>query len=701
MSTLRRICLLGSLLALGACTVQDTPIPALTGPSELGLRVALQVSPDSILQDGASQSSIQIDATGADGRPIRGMALRVETEFEGVVQDYGTLSAKTVVTADDGRARVTYTSPPRPSSGSNEENVVLFRVTPIGNDYTGEVGRTATLRLVTPGVILPPNSPPTATFTYAPQPVGVMTNVIFDASTSTDAGQACGAACTYSWDFGDGGTATGIFAPHQFRTAGAFVVRLTVADARGAAHSTTQTITVGGTPPTAEFSFSPSAPSAGQLIFFNAQASRPATGRQLVSYEWDFGSGRTGSGITTSKQYDTPGTYAVTLTVTDDAGQSDTDVRTVTVGANSPLTVSLSASPASAATNQVVLFTATATGSPTSPILDYRFKFDDGTGDVVGTASTTTHRFAAAGVYGVTVTVRDSANRTATGLATVTITASGVGPGNPPTPIFTFSPTSPNVNQTVFFNGTGSTTAPGTTITSYAWDFGNGVTASGPTPTHAFNAAGTFVVRLTVTNSAGQSGTTTQNVPVVPVTGGGLTARLTVAPNPGNTATNFVFDASTSTPGSGSQPIVEYRFRFGDGLEEVSPSATTTHRYAANGTYSATVTIRDSANNTVTSTAVTVTVNSALQARITATPTTGSTATSFFFDARTSTPGPGTFLTTYRFTFGDGTFEDSTSPTATHIFTAPGAYTVTVTVRDNTSPVPLTSTAAITVVVTP
>ena len=101
---------------------------------------------------------------------------------------------------------------------------------------------------------------------------------------------------------------------------------------RGASAVTAQTITIGtGSPPTASFVFSPTAPAAGQMIFFNAAASRAAAGRTIVSYEWDFGSGRTASGVMTSKGYDSAGTYVVTLTVTDDAGQKGTISLTVAV----------------------------------------------------------------------------------------------------------------------------------------------------------------------------------------------------------------------------------------------------------------------------------------------------------------------------------------------------------------------------------
>jgi hypothetical protein len=62
-----------------ACSVQETPFRLLSGPSELALRIAIQVTPDEILQDANSQASILIDVSGVDGRPMRGTALRVET----------------------------------------------------------------------------------------------------------------------------------------------------------------------------------------------------------------------------------------------------------------------------------------------------------------------------------------------------------------------------------------------------------------------------------------------------------------------------------------------------------------------------------------------------------------------------------------------------------------------------------------------
>jgi PKD repeat protein len=424
MSTTRRLGVLAALFAISACTVDKTPTPLLSGPSELALRVAMQIVPDSILQDGASQAVLNIEAALPDGRPVRGLNLRVATIFEGVTQDFGTLSAKTVATGDDGRARVTYTAPPRPAEPSETGNVVTLSVEPIGNDYRGEIRRTVDLRLVTPGVLLPPNTGPEPAFTFSPTTVLPLADVVFDASTSLDEGVPCGAACTYRWEFGDGGTGNGVFVKHQYRTGGTYQVRLTVTDVRGASSTIAQPLTVGfAVAPTASFTFSPTTIAPGQTIFFNAEASRAAAGRRIVSYDWDFGSGRNGTGVTTSKGYNTPGTYTVTLTVTDDAGEKGTTSQTVTVGTESTLTASLVVSPiTSLATPGSVLmvFTFDASGSVgPSRIVEYRFNFGDGTPEVVKTSAAVEHTYTERGAYVATVTVRDTSNSTARAQATV------------------------------------------------------------------------------------------------------------------------------------------------------------------------------------------------------------------------------------------------------------------------------------------
>jgi PKD repeat protein len=427
MSTTTRFLTLMAVMALAACTVKDTPAPPLAGPSELALRLGLQVVPDSILQDGASQAVLSIDASNGDGRAARGLALRVEIMVDGVIADYGTLSSKTVVTGDDGKARVIYTAPPRPAEPVDEGNRVMLRVIPIGSDYGGEQARFVLLRLVTPGVILPPNSAPIPEFTSSGNLVP-SNDIVFDASPTTDEGLPCGSACTYTWDFGDGSTGTGIFVRHQYREAKTYQLKLTATDVRGASATLARPMQIGpATPPTAAFTYSPVSPiTTNQTIFFNAEGSRAATGRRVARYDWNFGNGRTDSGVLTTFSYPTAGNYVVTLIVTDDIGEKSTPAtQTVTVGA-APLTLtaSLVTLPATSAGSAVslattVFFDASGSAGP-ARIVEYRFNMGDGTPDVVQTTLPSwSYRYTAGGIYNARVTVRDSEGRTATATRTV------------------------------------------------------------------------------------------------------------------------------------------------------------------------------------------------------------------------------------------------------------------------------------------
>ena len=426
MRVFSRLGFLALLTFAGSCTVKDTQIPDLAGPSELSLRVALQAVPDSILQDGFSQSSIQIEATGADGRPARGLGLRVQTFFLGVAQDFGTLSAKTVVTGDDGRTRVTYTAPPRPAQPIEAGNVVTIAVEPIGTDYRGEISRTVDLRLVSPGILQPPNlGAPVPNFTFSPSAPAILENVVFDASTSTDEGNPCGAVCTYTWNFGDGESASGIFTTHQFRTAGTFQVRLTVTDSQGASTSFARSLAIGqGAAPTAAFNFSPAAPALGQTITFNAEASRAAAGRRIVSYDWSFGTGQSSSGVTVGFAYSAPGTYQVTLTVTDDAGNQGTTTQGVTVGGTGGLQAVLKVSPPNGGTTGTLFqFDGAESTRGANPIVQYRINFGDNTPDYISSIPLTTHQFTAAGTYQVSLQVTDSAGRTSVARISVAVSA--------------------------------------------------------------------------------------------------------------------------------------------------------------------------------------------------------------------------------------------------------------------------------------
>ena len=321
-TTIRSIIAIAAVMAGASCTMKNQDAPPLTGPSEFGTSVTLLASPDVLTQDGASQSLITIIALDANGKPKPDLQLTTEIRFGGEVMDFGWLSARTVRTNASGKATLAYTAP----ASVGAEALVEIVATPIGtNAANNQVGRTVSIRLVPPGIRLPPLNI-TPSFAFSPTNPSQGQAVVFDAQDST------GAITQYRWEFGDGTTASGEITTHAYDTIGSFVVRLTVVDAAGRTISLSRSITVGqSTAPTAEFTFSPANPVPGDDVRFNASASVAAAGRTIVSYVWDFGDGATATGVQVTRKYSLARTYNVTLTVTDDLGRTSVVTKPVDV----------------------------------------------------------------------------------------------------------------------------------------------------------------------------------------------------------------------------------------------------------------------------------------------------------------------------------------------------------------------------------
>ena len=395
-------------LSLGACTTKKTEPPAPSGPSELGTSLALTATPDLLPQDGSSTSQIVIRAFDQNGQPVRNLLLRVETAVGGVITDFGRLSAKDVSTGSDGRAVVVYTAP-KPVDNIDRNTRVQILVTPVAGNSNGTQSRFAEIRLVPTGVV--GGETPVPNFTITPATPKQLETVTFNASDPT----LDQTLTKYEWDFGDGSKGQGRTASHQYRDIDSYTVTLTVTDVAGLKGSRSKTVTVGSSgAPTASFIFSPEAPGIGEEIVFNASGASAVAPRVIVSYDWQFGTDRTGSGMIVLKRYDTPGTYVVSLTVTDDAGNKATDSQSVTVGASSPggLTPAFTFSPTDPTQGVAVNFNAT-TSTSAVPIVSYKWNFGDG-GTATSAQPTRSHTFATAGTFVVTLTIQDSGGRTAT-----------------------------------------------------------------------------------------------------------------------------------------------------------------------------------------------------------------------------------------------------------------------------------------------
>ncbi|MEN9443788.1 MAG: hypothetical protein RIS47_678 [Bacteroidota bacterium] len=236
-------------------------------------------------------------------------------------------------------------------------------------------------------------------------------------------------------------------------------------------------------------------------------------------------------------------------------------------------------------------------------------------------------------------------------------------PETTPTAIFTSS----NSELTVTFLNAS------TFATAYAWDFGDSKTSTDMSPVHTYAAAGTYTVKLTATDDNGKKDVATATVivaktPVAPVSSFSLTKAFLVV-----TFTNATTGASS------------YSWNFGDATTastEVSP----VHTYAAAGTYTVVLTATGEAGLTHASTA-TVTVVAEVF------PVASFTHAETFLSV--SFTNTSTDATTYSWDFGDAsTASTETSPT--HVYAAPGTYTVVLTAKDASNHTK-TATATITV----
>lgn len=405
-------------LTAAGCTVKDIDAPALAGPSTLAHSIQMTADRDTLTQNGVDFVDIRVTSTGPNGQSET-IPLRAQIYVDGIPQDFGLLSTKTPITP----ATIRYTAPAGSALASAQTaTTVTIGVTPTSSgDFRGEFSRQLDLRLLPQGIILPTNPNLIASFTQTPASPKAFEVTSFDASASTNNGTPCLTLCAYTWNFGDGATASGITTTHAFTTIGNTNVTLTVTDSRGAQATKTVAVAVAApTPPTLSFDFTPTIVGANQDVFFTATASTPAAGRKIVSYEWQFGDGTTGTGVTTSHRYSTQGSFIVVLKGTDDVGAVATVQKPVTVSEGLP-TVTLSVLPTAPKPGQLVTVNVTAQPLGAATISSYRFNWGDTSPEESTQSPTQSHVYGSVGSYVLTVTVTDSLGRSRTATTAVAV----------------------------------------------------------------------------------------------------------------------------------------------------------------------------------------------------------------------------------------------------------------------------------------
>ena len=504
------------------------------------------------------------------------------------------------------------------------EHIVTLTVTDNGG---AQATATATITTERANVL------PEAVFTTTAQGLAVS----FDAGGSTDSdGQVAG----YKWDFGDGSTGTGGLVSHTYAAEGSYTVRLVVTDDRGGEDTAEEVVKVSNAAPTAQFESS----AEGLNATFDAATSKDVDG-SIASYNWNFGDGSTGTGVLPQHTFTNPGTYTVTLTVTDNLGATGTASTSITVDRTN-------LTPTAAFSTQVndlaVSFDASGSSDPDGTITSYSWDFGDGS---KGTGIRASHTYTAAGDYPVTLTVVD--NRGAA--STVTANASPQNPA-PTGPTAAFSATASDLR--VAFDAAAA--QPGTGgITSYNWDFGDGTTGTGVNPVHSYTRGGQYTVTLTVTDSGALKDSVSQSIAVE------------------NPAPVAAFTANTSGRSAGftaedAGPGATYAWDFGDGTS--GTGAEPTHLFVADGEYTVRLTVSSADGTATVSQKIRVT-NAAPTAAFSSSAA-GLTVT---FDASTSTDVEGAPVG-YDWSFGDGS--TATGKTADHTYARAGTYEVTLAVTD-------------------
>jgi len=376
-------------------------------------------------------------------------------------------------------------------------------------------------------------------------------------------------------------------------------------------------------PPVANFTFSVNGLN---VLFADASTGSPA------AYRWQFGDhAADGTEKSPAHLYGEPGTYTVTLTVTNAGGSSSK---------SQFVTVSLGAAPGAAfdftVAGRQVNFVDRSTGGPTS----WSWTFGDGGGP--STLQNPIYIYPAAGAYTVRLTVRNAAGETSTSRV-VTIAA-----GSPPSADFEFQASGLQVN---FVDASAGNP------TSWSWTFGDTGTSNQQNPIHLYPAAGTYTVTLKATNAAGES---SKSKPITVTAGTPPAAKFAFTVN-GNQV-NFV-DQSTGGPTS-------WAWSFGDGGSDTQQNPI--HTYGAAGTYTVTLKAKNAAGENSTSQAVTIAAGTPPKADFTF------SVNGFkvnFVDRSTGSPA------SWSWNFGDNTAADP-SPNPVHTYAAAGSYTVLLTVSN-------------------
>lgn len=293
----------------------------------------------------------------------------------------------------------------------------------------------------------------------------------------------------------------------------------------------------------------------------------------IVEYEWDIsGEEKTVLGRKIQREFTDPGTYEVTLTVTN--ADEERDQETVTIEVFEKREVVIQTAPPIPEEGPLrgtapfeVTFDASASEVPRA--VEWRWDFESD-GIIDDFSQQTTHVFRDPKTYTVSLTIVDSANQEFESTQKVVVDPINL------IPRISAEPSSGTVPLTVDFDGSGSTVKSDDEIIDFIWEF------PGEDPIHyrakisyEFRRVGVFPVKMTILTAKGQRASTDI---LVSVRAQPLEAAFSASPVQGDAPLEVSFNPLDSTGN-----VQEYLWNFGDG--ETSRKILTTHTYQTPGEY--------------------------------------------------------------------------------------------------------------------
>jgi len=288
---------------------------------------------------------------------------------------------------------------------------------------------------------------------------------------------------TYTWDFGDGTTASEKNPTHTYASIGVYNVTLRVSDTFGSSNYTLRNVSITDTLK-ADFTATNNLGSAP----LNVKFTDTSVGSGSTStYLWNFGDGTTSAERNPTHTYRNVGQYTVALTVTNPCGATNSVLKEGYVSVGTTPVVDFVGTPTDGKAPLTVQFTDRSLGNN----LTYLWNFGDGK---TSTEKNPSHVYTEAGTYTVRLTVNSTYG------TNTAVKDKYINVGNVPRADFQADVLSGIAPHPVRFTDL-STGNP----TTWLWDFGDGGSSTAKNPTHTYQDSGYYNVTLKVTNAYGES----------------------------------------------------------------------------------------------------------------------------------------------------------------------------------------------------